>query len=99
MTYVHPEVLQAYSEGVLLEALPLSQSRRRFSSVSLHPDERAVLRFLRTRYATANQRLELQLKASLKKQRPARSRSVTLARGSRKANLLSLRRHSRAFHC
>lgn len=71
--YVHPEVLQGYTEGVLLEALQqrgkIRASKHTFPAIGLHSDEQAVLKFLQQRYATASRRLELQLGASLKKQR------------------------------
>jgi DNA topoisomerase-1 len=83
--YIHPEVLQAYNEGVLLEALPGSRPRSRFSYIGLHPDERAVLRFLHHRYASAK------LHASLKTHRRATRNERRISRRNQTATLLSSR--------
>lgn len=101
--YVHPEVLQGYIEGVLLEALQerrkIRTSKHPFPALGLHSDERALLAFLQQRYATASKRLELQLKASLTRQ----SRDVAAAgqrgrRASRAARIPRPRPRMKVFH-
>ena len=74
--YVHPEILDAYMDGTLLNTLK-QRAQRQFAETlpDLRPEEAAVLALLQERLATEGQRLERALKASLK--RAKTSRTVT----------------------
>lgn len=76
--YVHPEVLDGYTEGVLLEMLKEPVPRRLSACIrGLPAEEAAVVAFLQERLRKAPTKVEDQLRASLRqarKKRPATPR-------------------------
>lgn len=76
--YVHPDVLNAYLDGTLVETLRQRAEQRLAGALrQLPPEEAAVLGLLQQRLALEGKRLEMDLKRSLDRQRKARTSAKT----------------------
>lgn len=73
--YVHPEIIEAYLDGTLVETLKQRTERHLAKDLKrLRPEEAAVLALLQQRLASEEQRLHRQLASSITQQRQRRFR-------------------------
>lgn len=74
--YIHPEVLDSYLDGTLLQTLRRRAEKQLSSSLrELRPHEAAVLGLLQQRLASQSERLALNLRTSIQRARKERKRA------------------------